>query len=221
MVEDFENVSLETWGAKFALTRHDIVNDDLNVLQGIPAALGSAVPRHIGDSVYNIFRDNPNCKDGKSLFHTDHKNIVSGFGGPPTFDSVAKAITTMASQKDQQGRTLNIKPVYFIAPLSMQPAAETFFSNQYIGTQALPTTENYFRSYFKRYYDVRLDEIDPNTWYLVGQRQLGVVLVYLRGWKVPYLVTTTDNDHDCISFQIRFDYGVKPLSYRNFVKVSA
>jgi hypothetical protein len=158
--------------------------------------------------------------DGKALFHNDHKNIVSGGGtGAPPVESVSLAIRAMTGQKDPFGKLLSIKPKYFLAPRCLEAPAETFFVSEMVGTAALPTTKNIYAGRFTRIYDDRLDDISPTTWYLVGEKSMGVSVFYLRGQKLPYVELEQGFKIDGVTYKVRFDFGVKALSWRNFVQV--
>jgi HK97 family phage prohead protease len=221
MDEDVEEISIKTYGLKFALTRYSIINDDLGALTRVPAKLGAGVPRHIGDSVYGVLTSNPDMSDGKPLFSADHSNVVNAGNGTPTVETISQAILKMGTQTDRHGRLLSIQPVYFIAPLALYAAAETFFNTEMIGTEALPTTRNIFFGRFNRVYDARLDKRSPTTWYLVGEKDMGVLVVYLRGLKEPFVEYRPGFNIDGIEYKVRFDYGVKAVSWKNFVQVNA
>ncbi|MDR1165738.1 MAG: hypothetical protein LBO66_07675 [Deltaproteobacteria bacterium] len=218
--EEGEEVEVHTFGRGFGLSREAIINDDLGAVTALPQELGRGVSRHVGDAVYNVLASDI-MGDKKPLFDSAaHSNVVIGGGdGTPTVDSISKALLKMSEQKDVVGKRLSLRPVFFLAPLALQAACETFFNSQMIGTQALPTTKNIYANHFTRIYDHRLDQLSPTTWYFVGEKAMGVRVLYLRGVKTPYMEDHVEFNVDAIKYKVRFDYGVKAISWRNFIQV--
>jgi HK97 family phage prohead protease len=222
MDESAESLSIKSWGRMFAVSREALINDDLSVITREIQHFGQGFRRHIGDSVYGLLANNPLMGDSVPLFDAGaHKNVLASGSGPPTAETIALAIRQMAMQKDLHGRTLNVRPEYFLAPLNLMGAAETFFNSELIGTQAQPTTKNLFYNRFKRIYDVRLDDQNENTWYLVGPRENGILVVYLNGVQAPVMEFEKEFRINAITYKVTFDYGVKAVSWRNFLKVAA
>jgi len=217
MVEAAEVYKVATYGRMFAISRQAIINDDLGAITDVPASLGEGVSRLIGDGVYGCLVANSKMGDGLALFHANHNNLLTG-GGAPTVDTLGAADTAMGLQKDLKGRRLNIRPEFFLAPVSLRIAAETFFNTEMIGTQALPTTRNLYHGSFIRVYEPRLDDDDKNTWYLCGPRRKGVRVIYLNGIKTPYLESQEGFNVDGLTHKVRFDVGVKAVSWRGLVK---
>jgi hypothetical protein len=222
MVEASEEYSIGTFGRMFHIGRRSIINDDLGALTSVPARMGAGVQRLIGDTVYGVFNNNDVMGDGKPLFSSDHKNI-SAFGpdGIPTVAKMGKAINTMRLQKDMVGNLLNIQPEVILMPIGLEVAAETFFRSEYIGTEALPNVRNLYAGYKTRIYEPRLDSQNPNTFYLVGPRDMAVRVFYLGGTRVPYMEAQNKFDTDGVKYKVRFDFGVKAISFRSMVKCTA
>ncbi|MEL0625302.1 Mu-like prophage major head subunit gpT family protein, partial [Marinomonas arenicola] len=75
--DNAEQIQLATYGRLFSISRQTIINDDLQAFTKLPMKMGRAAIRTVGDLVYALLMSNPNMKDGKSLFHADHNNILT------------------------------------------------------------------------------------------------------------------------------------------------
>jgi hypothetical protein len=218
--EESESYNIVTYGRIFYITRQAIINDDLGALTGIPRAIGEGANRAIGDAVYKVLIENPAMGDNKALFSTDHKNLLTG-GGVPDVPKLGAAETAMGRQKDITGRSLNIRPEYFIAPLSLRVGAETFFNSQLIGTAATPNVHNIYAGKFSRIYEPRLDDANPTTWFLAGPKNHSVCVFFLNGVKEPFMQPEIGYKIDGLSYKVRIDFGVKAVSWRALLKSAA
>ncbi|MDR1578442.1 MAG: hypothetical protein LBT86_09515 [Deltaproteobacteria bacterium] len=207
---------------EFQISRQSIINDELFFLTTKPSMEGAKVKNKIADVVYDIFKPSaPLMDDGKSLFHPDHNNISAlGANGNPTVDKISAARHLLIFQTNQTGRRLNIQPRVYLFPDNLYAAAETFFKSDKLGSPSGSNAPNiYFNSLF-RVYEPRLDDISPNTFYLVGPKDMGVMVVYLAGNKTPFLESRKDFKTDGLDLKVRFDFGVKAVSWRAMVKAT-
>jgi hypothetical protein len=217
MAEEAEKAGVATYGRMFAITRRAIINDDLNALTGIPAKMGAGANKKAGDAVYGVLIANSAMADGQPLFSAAHKNLLSG-GGIPTVENLGAADMAMGLQKDMSGNRLNIRPEYYLAPISLRVSSETFYNSELIGTQAQPNIRNIYDGAFTRVYEPRLDDDSTEHWYLAGPAQMGVRVFYLNGVKTPYLETKEGWNIDGVEYKVRFDVGVKAVSWRGLIK---
>jgi hypothetical protein len=218
--EQAETYKIATFGKLFKLSRQTIINDDLGALTDIPRDHGEAASRTVGDVVYAVLTANANMGDGVALFHTaTHKNLA-GTSAAVSVTSMGVAEVAMGLQKDIGGkRRLNIKPVYFIAPLTQKPIAEQFFLTPVIGTQASPNVQNiYGGAYFTRVYEPRLDDSSTTAWYLAARKGKTVKVFFLNGNKAPFLDTKQGWNVDGVEFKVRIDCGAKALSWKGLYK---
>lgn len=221
MTEDFEEMFVRTYGKGFMVTRKALINDDLGQITQNARRLGQGIVREIANSVYDVFKMNPTMKDGVALFNVAHNNIVTAGDGTVSVTNIAAALTRMAQQTNKFGKRLSIRPNYLLAPLEMAAQAETFFISEMIGTAEKPTTRNIFHGMFSRVYEPRLGDISPNEFYMVGPRDMGVLVGYLENNRTPYTEIDKGFDVDAVKYKVRFEYGIKALDYRNFIKVVA
>lgn len=217
--EQQEQYKIATFGKLFGISRQTIINDDLAALADTPKEFGEAATRTVGDVVYAVLTANSAMGDGTSLFHANHANLA-GAGGAVSVTTIGAAEVAMGLQKDIGGkRRLNIKPVFFLCPLTQKPVAEQFFTTPVIGTQASPNVSNiYAGAYFTRIYEPRLDDSSTTAWYLAARKGKTVKVFFLNGNKTPFLDTKQGWSRDGVEFKVRIDCGAKALSWKGIYK---
>ena len=212
-----ETMQLATYGMKFGITREAIINDDLGAFTRIPAKLGRAAIRTIGDLVYAVLTANPKMADGKALFHNDHKNLGSGALSTQVVDQLR---VMMAKQKDGNA-TLNIRPAYLVVPTALRGLAMQVMEAEFeVSGNKDKTVPNYVRNLCQVIDDARLDASSTDAFYMLAdQGQFDTIEVaYLDGQKTPYLEQQHDWNTDGVEFKVRMDAGVKALDWRTMVK---
>lgn len=214
-----EQYKIVTYGKLFAITRQTIINDDLSALTDTPKNHGEAAARKVGDLPYAVLTANSAMRDSVALFHASHGNL--GTAGVVSEITLAEAIKLMKLQKDLLGkRRLNIRPEVFIAPVSIEGAAEIFFSsNQFAGSAVDATRSNpYAGSRFKRVYDARLDDSSATAFYLAGPKGKTVTVFFLNGQQAPYMETRQGWGVDGVEYKVRIDAGAKAVDWKALLK---
>lgn len=217
--DESETYQLVTYGKLFSLTRQAIINDDAGAITDIPKKHGEAAARKIGDIAYAVLTGNSAMGDGIALFHADHGNL--GSGGVVSEVTIGEAEKLMGLQKDiADKRRLNIRPQFFIGPVSIKTSSEIFFQTlQYAGDNKAATRKNiYAGNIFTRVYDARLDDDSVTTWYMTGPKGKTVKVYFLNGVKKPYLETKQGWSTDGVDFKVRIDAAAKAVNYRAVVK---
>ena len=219
MSESKEAYKIGTFGKKFGISRVAIINDDMDALTDTPKKYGEAAARKIGDIVYAVVNANSAMGDGTALFHADHGNLGSAavIGMVP----MGAGIKAMRLQKDLKGkRRLNIRPQFFLAPASIEAAAEVFFTSENFDATNKGATRNniYAGSKYKRIYEARLDDVSETAYYLLGPKGKTVKVFFLHGNKKPYLETRNGWDRDGIEYKVRLDAVAKALDWKTMFK---
>lgn len=214
-------IALATYGGLFSITRQAIINDDMSAFQAIPANMGRAASRTIGDLVYAILMSNSAFTDGKTLFHNDHGNIVESAEGfiPAALGAARKQ---MRMQKDSHGNTLNISPAFVIVPAALESIAmQVLRSTSVPGAETNSGIMNPVNSMGELVVESRLDAHSPENWYVAAELGSDTVEVaYLDGVDTPYLEQQEGWSVDGVSYKCRIDAGVAPLDYRGMVRGS-
>lgn len=214
-----EQYQLATYGKLFAITRQTIINDDLSAITDTPRTHGEAAARKIGDVAYAVLTANAAMRDSVALFHATHGNL--GTAAVVSETTLGEAIKLMKLQKDLLGkRRLNIRAEVFIAPVTIEGAAEIFFnSGQFAGALASATRTNpYAGARFKRVYEARLDDSSTTAYYLAGPKGKTVTVFFLNGQQAPYLETRQGWSVDGVEYKVRIDVGAKAVDWKAMVK---
>lgn len=214
-----ESIVLATYGRMFSITRQAIINDDMNQFTKVPTLMGRASKRTIGDVVCAILTSNPTMSDSVTLFHADHKNLLTG--AAPTVASIDAARAAMAKQKDADGiaTALNLRPKFWLGPVELEGTMKALMASEFdpSKTQRVP---NYVRGTMEVITDARLSAASPSNWYTAADpNQTDTIEVaYLNGNETPYLETKDGWSVDGVEMKVRIDAGVKAIDWRGLQK---
>lgn len=216
-----ETVTLATYGKEVRITRQAIINDDLQLLSGIPRKMGRAAKRTIGNLVYAVLTSNPTMADGTALFHADHKNLL-GSGTALSVASLSAMEAAMMTQTEEtgaasKGRALNISPAYLLVPPSLKRTAINFMTSQTDPTASKGHANNPVAGMAEVIADGRLT---GTAWYGAANPSMhdGVEVSYLNGQQEPYLEEAESWSTDGVKMKVRMDAAAAPLDHRTFYK---
>lgn len=213
---------LATYGKLFSITRQAIINDDLGAFTKVPSKMGNASKRTIADLVYAILTSNPNAPDGVALFHANHKNLAAGAGSVLSATSLDAGRTAMGRQTDPDNikQGLNIRPKYWLGPITLQGQANQVFTSQAEPGQDNPAVANRVANMAEVITDARLDFASTTAWYLAGDpSQYDTIEVdYLNGVEAPTLEQKDGWNVDGVEMKVRMDAGVTLLDHRALYK---
>jgi HK97 family phage prohead protease len=216
-----EYAQLKTFGKLFTITRQAIINDDLGAFSTVPAGMGRAAARMVGDEVYNVLINGTSAvlkQDGVALFNTaTHKNYVSSGGAAPSVTTLDAGFVAMAIQTDPNGNTLNISPAHLLLPKALEQTGRVLMAAQFDPAGSAGTLKpNPFNGRLQVTADARLDANDSNGWYLAADaNQFDTVeAVFLDGNSEPYLEQQDTMTIDGVAFKVRLDVVALPLDYR-------
>jgi len=210
-------IALATYGGLFSITRQAIINDDLSAFDELPARLGKAASRTIGDLVYSVLTTNASFQ-GKSLFHSDRGNI--GTAGALMPDRLSEARHALRTMTDTQGNPLNINPAFVIVPAALEGAMmQVLRSTSVPGAESNSGIMNPVANMGELVVESRLDQSDPKKWFVAAEQGADTIEVaYLDGQDQPYLEQQEGWSVDGVSFKVRIDAGVAPLDYRGMFR---
>ncbi|KAG5183304.1 hypothetical protein JKP88DRAFT_290454 [Tribonema minus] len=230
--EGKESYKIATFGKIIAITRQVIVNDDMNAFSRIPQLLGGAAAQLESDLVWHQILANANMGDGKALFHTDHKNLLTGAGSAFGITGLGKGRALMAKQVGLDGKTvLNIRPQYLIVPVELETTAEQELKTAlYVADAAKAATAS--MKQLQIIAEPRLDNGINNpavgagvagsltAWYLsAANSQIDTVeIAYLEGNKGVFTETRYGFDVDGVEIKGRLDVGAKTIDHRGLQK---
>jgi len=223
---------LDTYAKKFCLTRKMIINDDLGAFLKVPTAMGNRAARLVDQLFFERLMANPTMVDGKPLFSSNHKNLLTGATSALSADSLKKAIKVFLDQTDADGQPVNVEPSILLVPtalkflaveltrgaaLMMSGGAENTIrpTLNVLADQNLQIVSSPYLS------NAKYDGASDTAWYLFGKP--GTVdtfeIGYLKGKRTP-TVERGDLDFNVLGiwFRVYFDVGIREQDHRGMVK---
>lgn len=217
-----ETYQLATYGRIVAMTRQAIINDDLRGFDRLISMFGSSSRRLENRLVYEQITGNPVMGDGKTLFHADHKNLITGANSALSLDALKIARTKMRTQKGPDGQAISVTPKYLIVPAALEGLAYQLTSSGYNPTTMAEVND--FRAGGRTALEVvvepLLDDASQTAWYLAAESALidTVEYGYLDGAEGPVTETREGFEVDGTEIKCRLDFVAKALDSRGLVK---
>lgn len=222
MSDGKETYALATYGRIIGITRKVIINDDLDAFARVPASIGESVAALESDLVYAILTGNPNLADSVALFATaaTRKNLAAS-GAAISVTTLGAGKSAMRSQKNLQGRPINIVPSFLIVPTTIETVADQYTSSQFVPNQS--NTINPFAKPENRLsviVEPRLDVASATAWYLAGKPGMcdTIEYCYLDGQEGVYTETRMGFDVDGMEIKARHDFAAKAIDFRALYK---
>ncbi len=215
MADFGDSYKLATYGRIIAITRQTLVNDDMRMLDRVPAAFGRQAADLESDLVYAQLLANPTMYDGKVLFHADHGNLA-GSGGAITETTLAAGKQAMRSQASAEGNVLNLAPRFLI----VGPAKEVEAQKMLSAVQATAVGDvNVFQNSLELIVESR---ITGNQWFLGADPAAfdTIELASLEGQEGVFTESRVGFDVDGVETKARVDRVAKALDWRGLYKNS-
>ena len=233
LIEERAKNQLDTYGKKFCLTRKMIINDDLGAFMKVPTAMGNRAARLIDQLFFSRLLSNPAQADGKALFSTNHKNLLSGASSALSSDSLKKAIQLFLDQVDADGQPISVEPKYLLVPTALKHLAIELTQG---ATLIMSGTDNAVRPALNVLSDENLQVISSpylgnsayegssqTGWYLFGDPKTVDTweIGFLKGKRTP-TVERGETDFNTLGlwFRVYFDLGVREQDHRGMVKAN-
>nr|BDD44443.1 ATP-dependent Clp protease proteolytic subunit [Saccharospirillaceae bacterium] len=195
-----EQAQLATFGELFGINRQTIINDDLGAFTRIPAKLGRAARRTVGDLVFEVILNAT----------YDASNSVTGAAlSSPSFD---KLRTKMATQKDDKVTT-PVRPSYLLTPIALEGKAKQVMESEFMVEDAAKESRqpNTVCGAATPVSDYRLDANSATTWYALGDPMMydALDVLYLDGNSEPFMEQQNGWNTDGTEFKVRIDAAAK------------
>lgn len=232
-----ETTTLETYGALFGISRHAIINDDLNEFTRVPQAMGGAAARKVNQLAYNeLITSNGTTpsvtgrvltQDSTALFDSGHSNYVaSSSGAAPSVATLNTAEAAMMRQKaplpsgDSSKAYIRVVPAYLIVPPELKATASTLIDAQWdpAGTTSSVAKRDAPNPWRNRLMVVADPDLSLATgWYLAAPRNGNidtVTVFFLNGQSTPYVEQQDNWTSDGVTYKVRIDAVARALDFR-------
>jgi len=214
----------KTYGKMFAVTRQDIINDDLGALTSLPQRIGRGAALKMNKVFWGAFLDNA------SFFTAGNGSLKTGAGTALGVDSLTQAEQAFLDQTDPDGSPLAIAPSILLVPTALNAKGAQLMSS----LELRPTSSskdvvgNPHAGKFSVVYSAYLSNASltgnsSTAWYLLADPSVlsTIEVAFLNGVEAP-TVETADADFNLLGIQMRgfHDFGVAKQEYRGGVKMA-
>lgn len=215
----------KTYGKQLAITRRDIINDDLGAFAAVPRRLGRGGALKINDVFWTAFMDN------STFFTTGRANYDEGTDTALTAAGLAAALTMWDALTDPDGKPMGTTAKVLLVPPGQWFAAQELMTSSRVNTGGSASTarvpdRNVFEGMFKvvksRYLaNSSYTGYSALAWYLLcDPSDIAVIETCFLGGKEMPTVETADADFDQLGIRMRafHDFGVTKQEYRGGMK---
>jgi len=217
MKEAKQTIRVKKYTEGIMFTREAFINDDLNALAIIPSRFIKDWNEMRGDLVWGLIIDNVVMDDGKALFSTEHKNLLSGATSVLSEAGLTASLLAFRKQVALGGeRRIRVQPKTIIVPAELEITAKKLLT----AITASTTSEvNVFSSAYGIVVEPRL--VNATAWYLIADPNEieGLYYAYLDGNDGLRVNSKDDFDTDTMKYAVRGEFGVAAIDYRGLVKM--
>jgi phage major head subunit gpT-like protein/phage head maturation protease len=215
----------KTYGKMFAVTRQDIINDDLGALTALPQRIGRGAALKLNKVFWGAFLDN------SAFFTAGNNSLKTGAGTALGIDSLTQAEQAFLDQTDPDGQPLGIAPSILLVPTALNARAAALMNSTELrdttASTKFPTVNPHagkFTSVYSAYLsNATLTGNSSTAWYLLADPMTlaTIEVAFLNGVETP-TVETADADFNLLGIQMRgfHDFGVSKQEYRGGVKMA-
>lgn len=202
----------DTYGKMFAITRTDIINDDLSALTAVPQRLGRGAGLKMNDVFWTEFLNN------SSFFSTGNSNVSTGAGSALSLAGLTAAELKFLNQTDPNGKPLGLMPSILLVPPTLKATAMQLMQSQLLidGTStAAQGNANVFAGRFAVVSSPYMENssytgYSAAAWYLLANPMdlATIEMCFLNGKETP-TVEQADADFATLGVQMRgyHDFG--------------
>jgi hypothetical protein len=216
--EDVFTTKLETFAGMIAITRQDIINDDLGFFDSIPAGLARAAAQAVNDEFAETWMLNG------THFTLARGNYFEGAASALSATSLATAIKMLRSMTDDKGSPVDMQPRTLLVPPSLEGTALALVQSEYLQVATGPTG-NPYREAVEVVVEPRLENANysgfsATAWYLVAPvSEAPALAAFLNGNESP-TIETDDTAFNTLGQQWRayIDVDFSLGEYRAAVK---
>lgn len=221
--ESYTN-KVDTYGLILAITRQDLINDDLGALTAVPQRIGRGAGLKLNDVFWTAFLDN------STFFTAARGNYAEGAGTALGVDSLTAAELLFGDQTDADGKPAGVIPEILLVPNALKVAGtrlekslelrDTTASKKYV-------TQNPHAGKFRTVSSAYLGNSSYGgysilAWYLAANPATypAMEVAFLNGQESP-TVETAEADFSVLGIQMRgyHDFGCSKAEYRAGVKM--
>lgn len=221
-------IAADTYARMYAITRKDLINDDLGVFARLGQRLGRGAALKINKVFWTLFINN------STFFTTARANYLAGatyaLTAADPIAALAMGLQMFRDQTDPDGDPLGVEPALLLVPTALEAHALELYDSTKITsavTQKRQPTNNVFARRFRPVVSAYLGNAlytgySTKAWYMLADpADLAVIeTAFLNGKQTP-TVESADADFNVLGVEFRgyHDFGVAMMEYRGGVKL--
>jgi hypothetical protein len=203
--------SVSTYAKMFALTRQDLINDDLGKLAEVPRIIGIGA----GQKLEQVFWEMVLGNAGSFFSDGNGNSLVLALGEA----GLASAVELFRKQVDEGNQPIPVVPKYLVVCPELEVTADGLFASTNVvitgDTDTSRTAANVFANKYKPLVAPHLSNTSysgysATAWYLVSDPATVAAfgLAYLNNQERP-TIESADTDFNTLGVQMRgyFDFG--------------
>jgi hypothetical protein len=207
----------DTYAKMLAITRTDIINDDLGALTDVPQKLGNGAMKLLNHIFWTEFLGGV----GTSFFAGGNSNLLDGVA-TVTLAGLTRADTLFMNQTNPDGTPLGLMPAIMIVPTALKTTALQLMTSEKIKGDADEPDGNVWRGRFRVESSPYISNsaYTGNTtagwWLIADPQELPLIAIAALNGRVEPTVETADADFNVLGVQMRgySDVGVNFQEYR-------
>jgi hypothetical protein len=220
----------DTYARMLAITRQDIINDDLGALTSVPRRLGRGAGLKLNDIFWTAFLygETSGFFAASHTSPTGNSNLNSGVADMTIGGLTATEVLFM-NQIDPDGKPLGIMPQIVLVPTALKATATALMdpqSKMITGANASISDVNVFAGRFRVESSPYMSNssytgYSAAAWYMLADpNELPAIEIVALNGRVEPTVDTADADFNTLGVQMRgySDVGVALQEYRAAVK---
>ena len=225
--EESYTASIKTYAKLLALSRTQIINDDLGALDDIRRRLGMGAAMKMNTVFWKAWIAASNAG---TFWSATHKNL----SGSSTFaePGIAAAVKLFDDMPMPDGGLMGLQPDRVLVPSTLRPTSEKWYKSAELRDTTGSTKTLNVNIYQGKYLPVVVPELEQaaygtgysaTTWWLLCDPAVlaSATMFFLDGVEAP-TIESADADFDELGIQFRgyHDFGVAMTEYRASVKAT-
>lgn len=219
----------DTYATMFALTRKDIINDDLGALTELPRQFGYAAAETINSVAWKLFM-NPANVGGNAFYYASAGTLKASC--PLTLDNLSAARAAFFTKTKKSGAPLGIPPTILVVPTSLEDKALMLTKATQLNNGTTSDQPADYNPQYGRFQVVGVPYLEyasysgysSTSWYLLADpnRCAAFEVAFLNGKTAP-TVEKAETNFDTLGIQYRayIDFGVSQQDQRGILKCTA
>ena len=220
-------VTAKTYAKMLALTRQDIINDDLSAFADLRNRLGMGAAIALNKAFWTAWLA---AYDGAAFWTGARANLVTSAAlGEAGLNLAVAAFRKLAAP---DGNMMSLQPKFVLCPPELESTALKLYSSQEVRDTTASTMTQTANIFWNRFKPVIVPELSNSaftgysatTWWLLADPKIlaSALVVFLNGQESP-TIESAETDFNTLGIQFRgyHDFGMTMSEYRASVAAEA